>query len=614
MPANNTGYGLSKAFSQIGATSTSLTSTRYWDPFLDVAGKNLPKSLKSFWNTCLYFMLSNPVLSPVVQKMSTYPVTQPVYDVDDEGTRAKYRGVMEGSMRVRQFLASHNMDYNGFGIGYASVIFPFIKLLKCSKCGFVQPAAQNDYRLEALKFMMRCPKCNKFTEAEVKDRKVMDANGMTLVRWNPQYITVEENPVTGECDYYMRPPVILENAIRTTKRRIINGTPQIIIETIRKKKSMLFNKDFLFVAKRMGPSNQIYRGYGIPVIMPAIKSAYLMQIAQKAMEAIMLEHVLPIRIAFPTEGPNLANMVSLSDLQGFIAEQLKEWRKDQNRILVFPTPTTVQDIGGRGKSLMLSPEIRQMAEMICSACKIPPEFIFGGLSFSGSNVSLRIVENDFLYTHAENEDLLQFIANRIQRFMEWPAIKVRQKPFKMADDLQRAAFDASLTARDILSSSTLLQNRDYDPEYEIGQIAKEVPKYGKIMKARQIAGARAQGAATVIQSQYQVQAGGGMAPPPGQVPPGTEEAVPQDEAVSSMQSPLYNGVMQMNVGEYATYIAQKVGTMKPDHQNSYLQMLKQNAPGLANEVAMLLAQGNAENPDLRPLPGKLPPRRTNSPI
>jgi len=628
----DSGYGIDTAFSQIGTAASDVIRSRYWDPYLDVASRVLPKDLRSLWNMSLYYAITHPVIAPLIQKKSTYVVTRPVYETTDSETRLRYTEVMERVLKVRGFLAAFNMDYNTFGNAYASVGFPFVKLLKCKKCGHVVRADQVEYALENLEFLLpRCPKCFQRARAEVKDKYYRTTRGMRLIRWNPQHITVEEDHA-GRCTYYLRPPATLENALRITRRSIINQTPQELIDAIREKKDLKFDDGdrmpggAVFCSKRLGPSNQTYRGYGVPLGMAAQKDAFLMQIMRKAQESIMFEHIVPMRFAFPANAMDLAQAIDLSDLQQNIAMQMREWRRDQNRVIVFPVQVVLDELGGKGRALLLNPEIRQQAELICVAMGFPPEFLMGGVSYSGSNVSLRIVENDFLFNFADNEDLLQYIANQVAWFMGWPTVQLRQKPFKMADDLQRAAFDASLVAQNMLSKSTMLQSRDYDPEGEASQIKKEIPIYGELIQQQAILQARAQGAANLIASQYNVQVAkiqgqmqpGGM-PVPSAVQPGMggeeegEQPVSAEQAVASYESPLAQGVMGMVPTEYANFLYNQLSTLPPLQQTQAMQNIRQQMPGVASAVAELLAnKGMSDAAGGRPLPDRLPPRRDPS--
>jgi hypothetical protein len=502
--AVTTGPCLSSAFSQVSSASWDVMRSRYWDPFLDVASRQLPKDLKSFWNLCLYYGLTHPVISPLIQKISKYIVTQPIYGSQNDSVRSKYKEAMEKQIGIRSFIASFNMDYNTFGTAYCSVLFPFRKVLVCS-CGKTYFADSVKYHMEGLEFYIdRCTGCGRSdVKSKAHDAQIRSSRGLRVVRWNPQYIDVEENQTNQKCTYTLRPHVLAENALRMNKRNIINNTPQQVIDAIKNKKSLQFHDDFLYVAKRPGPSNNMYKGLGVPLLMPAMKDAFVMQIMRKAQEALSFEYIMPVRIAYPTDGPNLSQFINLSDFQQTISEQLREWRRDQNRILVFPTPVTLDQIGGNGRSMLLNPELRQTAEMICAACCVAPEFLFGGASWSSSNVALRVIENDFLFNVAEDEGCMQFIASKIGDYLGWPRIEMSQKRFKMADDLQRASFDASLVGQNLLSKTTFLQSVDQEPDVELKNMLSEVPKFGEIVKSQSIYNASAQFEAQKLQMQLQ---------------------------------------------------------------------------------------------------------------
>ena len=458
---------------------------------------------------------------------------------------------------------------------------------------------------------------------------------------------VRQHPITGHKTYYLTPPKTLTNAFTTNQRIIIAHTPQVFIDAYREKKDIEFLPGKIFSAERPAPSNDLFLGHGIPLIMPALKDAFLMQIAKKSQEAILLDHILPIRFAYPADTMNLARQVSMDELTGYIREQLKAQRYDQNRFIVFPFAVGVAEFGARGRALLMMPELREMAYSIMAACGFPQEFLFGGVSWSGSNVSLRMLENEFMFVHEMNNELLQFVADGIGEFMGWPKVTATLKRFKMADDLQRAAFDAQLVDRKFLSVTSLLQELDKDPILERNQIKEEIAEYGKLVEASQVAQAQAASAAMAVQmrSQAKVQAEmqamqmaqqqqaqqqqmqqqqmQQMPPEAAQQASPEEEQYGQGSAFSEaasppgVESPTQMGTLDLDTVAYAQRIVDLLQHMPKDKQQEALAALKMEQPGVAGIVMdMLTGQQPFEMSEsfMNPLPEQRPPRRGNSPI
>jgi hypothetical protein len=138
---------------------------------------------------------------------------------------------------------------------------------------------------------------------------------------------------------------------------------------------------------------------------------------------------------------------------------------------------------------------------------VPEEFIFGGLTYTGSNVSMRMLENMFIGYRLDHENMLNnFVIRRIADFMEWPVVNAHMKRFKMADDLQRMGFLFQLNQAQKISDQTLLQECDQDPAVEEERKRRELDKQIDYMRKTQTSQAHIMGETMLIQSGYQAKA------------------------------------------------------------------------------------------------------------
>jgi hypothetical protein len=139
-------------------------------------------------------------------------------------------------------------------------------------------------------------------------------------------------------------------------------------------------------------------------------------------------------------------MVDFNKTASDFAEEINKSIRDPNHKVVSPVPVNMLNIGGDGKALMLTPEIEQVQAEILAGMNLPREFIFGGISYSGSSISLKILENQFITYRLLLKDFLQnfVIKNMARARKEWVSekdddslISVKLMDLKMQDDVQQ---------------------------------------------------------------------------------------------------------------------------------------------------------------------------------
>jgi hypothetical protein len=174
---------------------------------------------------------------------------------------------------------------------------------------------------------------------------------------------------------------------------------------------------------------------------------------------------------------------------------------------ILPIPVGIGRIGGDGKALMLGPEMQYLTQTIVGGMGIPSEFLFGGLSFTGSSVSLRTLENDFIQNRSQLLDVVNWIKSKIIAWTDAPRIsKLRFSDFRMADDVQRNQQLIGLNAAGKVSDQTLLTELGYDYEEEIKKRLEELHiqnYFGEFMAKSQ---AKQQGESMIVASQFQLRA------------------------------------------------------------------------------------------------------------
>jgi hypothetical protein len=643
-------------------------SLRYPSPFFDIGHTYLPTSVKQMFRWCRYYFLTNPIINAVTYKMAEYPITPIQVEEPDSELREKWTDLIENGLQLRGTLIEVGLDYFCYGNAFVTIHWPIEKYLICGNCKKSHKACDAVYKFRNFHFYLACDKCQTTTEAKVHDQTIKSLKGVRIVRWNPEHITVEHNEITGKTDYFFEIPVSVRNDIMMGKRHIIENIPHEFITSLRESKSLRFLDGQMYHLKRPTIA-QKDQGWGMPIILPVLKDTYYLQILRKAQESIAQQYIVPLRVLFPQGGSSTSDPYSTIDLslwRARIEGEIEKWRMDQNYIPILPIPIGNETIGGEGKALMLHQEMRAWSEQIVAGMHVPIEFIFGGLSYSGSSVSMRMLENQFLgYRTKLLVFCRDFILKGIANFMDWVPPKISFERFRMADDLQRAALILQANQAMKVSDTTFLRELDLDVVQEEKYKASELSKQLDNQRKMQLANAQMQGEIAIVTARYQaaaarVMAAAGMPtgmPPnpggfgssaggasmdgdammlgdtiPGQSADGGQaaagmpagatayeenaHAAPAEGLPVEVMSPLnmMQGGNNMNVLYLARRAATQLGKMDPMERQLSVMDMRASNPQLHKLVLQIMTseQGSQEdnlNPMQKPMPDQKPPRR-----
>ena len=606
------------------ALSVGRPENFYPSPYFDVARTYMPDTVKATFDWCSYYYLTNPIVHGVVTKLAAYAITDLIYKDDPQAL--VYKNLFEGPLNLRTVCVEHNLDRSCFGNGFLTVAFPIIKKLTCTSCKEEVPASKADYKWRGSQFVMKCKKCDATGVAKVRDETQALANKIRLVRWNPKNITIKRNEITGECRYFYAMPQYMRNDLKMNNRRTIEQTPQPFLEALTSNKLIELDANMLFHSRRPSISRDpVDNGWGTPLLMPVLKDLFLLQVMKKAQEAVLMEHTLPFRSVFPqvsADGNNIYANVNLKDWQKGVRTEIQQWKKDPNYIAVLPVPIGQETMGGNGKGLMLSQDMRFYGDQIISGLGAPVGFFYGEAQFSGANINLRAMENEFIPNRQDLEHLVEFIIQQISRGMGWEPTVIKFKPFKMADDLPRAGMAMQLVQQGMLSRQTFLASLDYDYAHEDTQIGKEAEDLGRRAKKQAEANAAAQAITMEAQMKAQIaaqQMAASTAPPSAEPSGGTEPPDPAQQAADGPpgvdQGQLTAATMQgpgVDIHGQAQTMAAQLGQLSEIARYGAMIRLRKESP----EVYMLAKQilsskgqpGGPEGLTATTLPEQRPPR------
>ena len=605
----------------LGLTQKNRNRFFYQSPYQDLAQSYLPTTIKELFQYTKYYYRTNAVIAPIIDKMSEYPITNFVIENDDVEFRSKIEDFLNDDLQLRETLIGMGQDWGVFGNSFLSLIYPFNRYLICDTCKSEKNIEHFDqWKYKDGKWVMYCSQCRRFGPANIRDIWVPDPSKIKIHRWAVENIDIQFNEFTGESKYYYRITPGQRKKIKGGGRHYIAKTPKVFLDAVKEGKDVLLNQENLFHFKRTSISDEL-GAWGIPIMYPALKEAFHWQIMRKANEAIAIQYIVPMTILFPQPHgeANPYTHLNLQNWRRFVEQQIHRWKRDPNHIPIMPIPMGSQQVFGNARALMVGPEMQQVYENIIAACQVPREFVYGGLTYSGTSVSLRMLENHFLVYREQVTRFLGWISKKLHTFLKWPTFKIDLSDFKMADDIQKKQYMLNLAMQRNVSMSYILEDAGLDFEKEYKKIVEEIRKSGDIATMQQLEAAKAQAESMKIQMKGQVEAEIEAQ----QHKQTMMERIGQEEErnalLNSMQE-LENQEQQQNT--FRQFDPHQLGMMaldqlkmvSPEQRGDILQQLQQNHPqllGVMNSIAgSRLGKPMAlpSQAPIKPNPEQKPPR------
>lgn len=481
--------------------------TRYPNQFFDLSQQYMPPTIKELFRWCTFYYYNSPLMGAAIRKIARYPITDLIFEDEHETVRELWSTIFNDILKIKSKKLEINLDNKAYGNGFVSLHKPFTRFLICHVCRKRAPIKSWDwrYRSATYTFAGKCPSCKSNTDATVKDVPYRDIKGVKLIRWNPENIHIKFNEYTGRYIYMYSVPAKLRNAIQRGDKDILEDIPLIVLDAVKSRRMIRFDQDNIFHLKAPTLAEQD-QGWGKPLMLHVLKDLFYFYTLRRAQEAIALEHILPLDMVYPLPNGQQDPYVhsDLGNWRSQIEQILFRHRRDPNFKAVIPIPVGTVRVGGDGKALMLNPEMQYITQTVVGGMGIPQEFLFGGLNWTGSSISLRTLENDFVQDRVQLLDLCYWIKNKLRSWMNLPDIqRMRFSDFRMADDVQRNQQVVGLNAQGKLSDQTMLTELGFDYEQEVKKKIEEVFVNSYIADLQAKAAAKTQGESSIITTNYQ---------------------------------------------------------------------------------------------------------------
>jgi hypothetical protein len=598
--------------------------------FFNFQGFFLPHSVKELFKYSAHAMLTNSAVNPAIEKLAEYPITEFTFTpkINAEQDDEDYTRILESKqeliktwekifehLQAKEFAMKCGLNFQTYGNVFCSVYQPFERHLVCKHCGGEERAKNAKWEWErgALQFILTCASCEKKGRAKVNDVLISDYTRIHLISFYPGNIDIDYDPYSGVTEYYYTIPESELSKIKQGNRVRLLHTPMDVIIAARQTKGaqrgkaakIKFKQGNLFHLPRASfDLPGVETPWGIPNTVAILQDLFYFNMMRRAQLALMMEHILPFRFVFPASdtGGNTTLPVDLLDWRRRLNTEIRKWKKDPLYIMVSPVPLAHDQMGGQGKALMLFPELEQVQTNLMNGLNVPQEFVRGGLQYSGTSVSLRMLENSLFNQVNGIVRLFRWVAKRISQITGIEHVKIDMKKFKMADDIQAKQLSFNYWQSGVLSGKTLGVLNDFDyAEESRYRIAENLEKAIADAKAQAEAATRGQTIQSLLVNALPPEGNFGFPTIPHEQvesvfealrPLKPEQAQMAIERIAQQNPDLARQLMrrQATDPQMIAQQAQQMATMPPEQQAQIFAQLEQTNPLMASIMDRMLTQ------------------------
>lgn len=451
------------------------------NPWFTIANQFLPRNLHDVIKWARYITLHSPTAAEVIRKLSTYPITEFEIDSHKESLVKKYKEIHKS---VRLIETLHNVGFQYYTIGncFLSVYFPIQRTLQCKHCA-TEYNAKNAESIQFKKYEFRgkCPKCGTEDTFIRKDSKSLAIEDINVIQWTPEHIIVNNNPITGEKEYFYKIPNTVKLKIQRGDKLFVNSLPWGFIEAVRYNQDFKFDKGQLFHLQNMTTGGTV-EGISVPPLLSLFSLVFYQATLRKANEAIAQEYLTPLRVIYPQAQTANSDPVVTMSLRNFVSNMetaLKMHKQDPNHTVIAPTPVGYTPIGGEGRNLLVSQEIQQAEESILLSLGVSRELLSGTTNWTSSSVGLRMMENLMISYTSRLQDLIDWINGKIAAYLNIESVPITLQPFKLYDDDNLKQILTSLAQTGMVSQTTYLNELGLDFEKEQDNLQQEANSKAK---------------------------------------------------------------------------------------------------------------------------------------
>jgi intein/homing endonuclease len=261
-------------------------------PLFDFLTAFVPRKLKDLFRLCEYLYFNSGQIYAVLQKFCTYPVTDIVYETQNESLREFYKDLHDKIFKMKRILIKSAVDKFVYGNSFTSLYTPFVRFLKCPACHSLTNILQVSYKfkLKKLAFTYTCAGCKGLvtaTDKDIVDNKITRKDHIKVIRWDPKLMDIDYNPITGHSEYFYTIPKELKERAAKGNKHLIDTMPMEFLKALRDDKIFKFAEGEIFHMRMDAPAG-IENQWGFPPLASTIKMFLYAAVLRKANECVSL--------------------------------------------------------------------------------------------------------------------------------------------------------------------------------------------------------------------------------------------------------------------------------------------------------------------------------------
>lgn len=460
------------------------------------------EDIRKLYRLCDYYY-GFTILGTAIDKMAEFPLANIYIVAKTRQTRDKVSRML-GKIRLMEKLKCSNVNLMRHGISVVSVMQPSSKMITCKHCDhsylledLIDSDGNPQYRYDDGKFYFNCnhPDCTHKGESEFasSDKRSGQADKLRLINREVYYITILENEITGDREYYYQIPPGTKSLIKKKNHFALCTTPDIFLKAAdsatAKKVKLDTARTFVF---EMGPAK--IDGMPIPPMARSVMTMLRRGKFDRANMKIADDMMIPMRMLFTVDRagnnrvPNQnSGMLNLAQNATKLREEINKWLADNSYMPIVPMEVGSKDFWGDGKMLVLDPLLTSTTKDALAEIGVAIEFIYGGATWSRQNVSAIVLENTIWNMAMRTQELLDYISEQIQESIgKDEEIGIYIKPPRIVEGLSEMSFlKAGMDDGDITKHTYYgRMGIDYDAENEMGDEELEGIKENIIEKAK----------------------------------------------------------------------------------------------------------------------------------
>ena len=437
---------------------------------------------------------------------------------DDE--RSKFEDLIKKDVDLIGGIQAAGHDFMTYGNSFTTISMPFTRVLICGECKRETNIEHIPfkYNVNQATFETFCPKCKVDKRHFVKDYKRKDAKSINLIRWNPKFMTIKANRLTHAMEYWTDIPHEVKSGITSGDPFYIKTTPLPFLQAIKSQKQFKFKDNHVFHLREPHLAGLWLGGWGLPSILSSFKNFFRLQVLRRYNEVLMMDYIVPIRIISPAQG-------SYQDGNSIYNNMMRTWTNEMQNAVVrhrsdgtdwnfFPFPVNYQAVGGEGRQLAPTEEVKDEEDRMLNGRGIPPELYRSSMTLQAAPIALRVFERGWSSLVRGMNLLAQDSVSKISSYMGSGDYECELESVKIIDDLENKAWRLQAMQANLLSKETAMGPMGIaDPEEEYKKILQEQMKEQDLSRESQEEAQMAQmGLINQQDPNGQDQQGGGATP------------------------------------------------------------------------------------------------------